>query len=495
MPKAHILATVFCLFPALAQAAQIEFAQAVTEKFVTPFTWTTMEGVVPQLAEIEFTELQHIRISGPIKAGDSQRLINLLDSPEYTGDRQHGWQSLVVSFDSPGGSYEEGLALSDTIQKYSAATYVGAGDSCLSACALAWLGGRRQTIRAVMWQPSRYLHVDAELGFHAPFNREYPEGVGNLGQAGIELVANLFYDLARESIRDIQARMSDWQVRPEFVVEMLGRGPEEFLMIDQAAPLFGNGFTLLSNQSRKVRQISLLEGTVVCDYLLMVALALADDFRMISRPQVTWNFTNPADLITFGNGRAAWGRTLGVVDADGMTISWVVPGRGPYQCHVTQAGDEWHVTMNGDFPRLDNQLEVNGGRPFIVTEHNALGLQTPWKVLKNDDLYLSADPFAAVPVEFLREDGPSFDCEADLDKAARVICTFPVLARADAMMVAAYGAKKDRDGVRDAQRQWVADRDRDCRVQQILPEEASSFRMAGYCLLAFTLARIENLTN
>ncbi|MDF3608189.1 hypothetical protein PE067_19825 [Paracoccus sp. DMF-8] len=214
MPKTDILAAAFCLFPALAPAAEIGFASQITTPFVTPFTWTTMEGVVPQLAGFDFAGLQHIHVSGPIEAGDAQRLTDLLESDAYTGDRQHGWQSLIVSFDSPGGNYQEGLALSDIIQNHSAATYVGPGDSCLSACALAWSRCRRQTIRAVMWQPSRYLHVDAELGFHAPFNREYPEGAGNLGQAGIELVANLFYDLARESIRDIQARMADWQVRP-----------------------------------------------------------------------------------------------------------------------------------------------------------------------------------------------------------------------------------------------------------------------------------------
>lgn len=495
MPKTLILAAVLCLFPALAPAAEIEFAPPITEKFVTPFTWNTMEGVIAQRAEFEFADLQHIRISGPIEAGDAQRLTALIESEAYTGDRQHGWQSLIVSFDSPGGSYQEGLALSDIIRDQSAATYVGAGDSCLSACALAWLGGRRQTIRAVMWQPSRFLHIDAELGFHAPFNREYPEGAGNLGQAGIEMVADLFYALARESIRDIQARMADWQVRPEFLVELLGKGPDEFLMIDRAAPLFGNAFTLLAPQSRAVRQIGLLEGAAVCDYVLMVALAPADGYRMISRPQLTLDFTNPADLVLFARGAASWGRVSAAVDAQGIKIGWIVAGRGPFECHIRQAGAEWQVTMKGDFPRFGDQLEVNDDRqPFVVTEHNALGLQTPWTVLTSDDLYLGADPFAAVPAEFLREDGPSFDCNADLDKAARVICAFPVLARADAIMVAAYGARKDVEGVRDAQRQWVAERNRDCRVGQILPDEASSFRMSGYCLLAFTLARIQTLT-
>lgn len=494
MPKTHILAAAFCLSATLAPAAQIEFVPAITVKLVTPFTWTTMEGVVSQLAEFDFSKLQHIHVSGPIEAGDAQRLTELLESDEYTGDRQGGWQSLIVSFDSPGGSYQEGLAISDIIQNYSAATYVGAGDSCLSACALAWLGGREQTIRRILWQPSRYLHIDAELGFHAPFNREYPEGAGNLGQAGIEMVANLFYELARESIRDIQARMTNWQVRPEFLVEILGKGPEEFEFIDRAAPLFGNGFTLLADHSRAVRQIGLLEGVAVCDYVLIVTLAPADDYRMISLPQMTWDFTNPADLVLLGNGRSHWGAGSRAVDANRITSGWLVAGRGPYECNVRQVGGEWHVSLSGDIPHFPDQLDVNDNKPYVVTEHNALGLQTPWTVLTTDDLYLSADPFAEVPTEFLRDDGPSFDCGANLDKAARVICTFPVLARADAIMVAAYAAKKDDEGVRDAQRQWLADRNRDCRVQQILAEEASSYRMAGYCLLAFTLARIRNLT-
>ncbi|MDF3608188.1 hypothetical protein PE067_19820 [Paracoccus sp. DMF-8] len=65
---------------------------------------------------------------------------------------------------------------------------------------------------------------------------------------------------------------------------MLGKGPDEFLMVDRAAPLFGNGLALLADQSRARSGRSACWRALVCDYVLMVACA-ADDYRMISRPR------------------------------------------------------------------------------------------------------------------------------------------------------------------------------------------------------------------
>ncbi|MDF3608187.1 hypothetical protein PE067_19815 [Paracoccus sp. DMF-8] len=73
----------------------------------------------------------------------------------------------------------------------------------------------------------------------------------------------------------------------------------------------------------------------------------------------------------------------------------------------------------GIFRTTTITLEVNGSAPFVVTEHNALGLQSPWRALTGDDLFLTADPFAGVPAEFLRDDGPSLDCGADPDRRRR----------------------------------------------------------------------------
>jgi hypothetical protein len=59
---------------------------------------------------------------------------------------------------SPGGSLAEGIAIGVTIHERSIITAVSADNSCYSACALAWLGGRL-----------RILGDGADVGSHAAF--------------------------------------------------------------------------------------------------------------------------------------------------------------------------------------------------------------------------------------------------------------------------------------------------------------------------------------
>lgn len=64
----------------------------------------------------------------------------------------------VVFLSSPGGSLAEGIAIGVTIRERSINTAVSAPNSCYSACALAWLGGRL-----------RILGDGADVGSHAAF--------------------------------------------------------------------------------------------------------------------------------------------------------------------------------------------------------------------------------------------------------------------------------------------------------------------------------------
>jgi len=499
MQKSKFLAALLCLIPSLGSAADIQYAPPISAPYITPYTWESIAELVPQRQSFDFSHLVHVRITGPIEAGDAQRLADLaldIHVKRWNADIN---QWLIVSFDSAGGNYQEGLALSDLIQTLNAATYVGPGDQCLSACALAWLGGREEVLRRILWQPTRFLHVDSELGFHAPFNNEYPQGIGSLSQDGVELVADLFYGLANESIREMQKRLSKWQIRPEFAFELLGKGRDEFLMVDHADPLFRNNFTALAEKSQILPQIGSLEATAVCNYVLRTSVEPAANYQEIgnfggSGP----DFSDPQQLRDFAGGTRS---IIFETTSDGRDILIVedlIPGRGPFKCFVENDLEAWVVHLSGDIPTvptvMGNTLNINEGRAYFVFEHNALGLTTPWRVLKGNDLWLRSDPFADVPAEYLRDSGPSFDCGGDLDNAAEVICAFPTLSRADAIMAALYGAKRDMPGVKDAQQAWVQERNKACRVAHIGADQDSSFRIAGYCLLAFSLARIQTLS-
>jgi hypothetical protein len=78
----------------------------------------------------------------------------------------------VVAFSSDGGNLLAGIEIGKTIRLKSFATAVLDGRRCVSACALAWLGGSR-----------RFMGRAAHVGFHAAYiereGRASESGVGN----------------------------------------------------------------------------------------------------------------------------------------------------------------------------------------------------------------------------------------------------------------------------------------------------------------------------
>jgi hypothetical protein len=97
----------------------------------------------------------------------------------------------IVAFDSDGGNLLAGIAIGKTIRVKSLATAVLDEQRCLSACAIAWLGGL-----------PRLMGRTARVGFHAAYNKEAgrasESGVGNalvgsyLNQIGLSEIAVVY---------------------------------------------------------------------------------------------------------------------------------------------------------------------------------------------------------------------------------------------------------------------------------------------------------------
>src|SRR6516165_12114122 len=97
----------------------------------------------------------------------------------------------IVAFDSDGGNLLAGIAIGKTIRLKSFATAVLDGQRCVSACALAWLGGL-----------PRLMGRTAHVGFHAAYieeaGRASESGVGNalvgsyLNQIGLSEIAVVY---------------------------------------------------------------------------------------------------------------------------------------------------------------------------------------------------------------------------------------------------------------------------------------------------------------
>ncbi len=96
--------------------------------------------------------------SGPIENGDAQRFESIGRS--YNGE--------TICFDSEGGSLPEGQRIFRYIWEHQLKTRVENGQKCLSACAIAFLGGSMQEGTAVIQFMDRKMSANAALGFHAP---------------------------------------------------------------------------------------------------------------------------------------------------------------------------------------------------------------------------------------------------------------------------------------------------------------------------------------
>lgn len=104
-----------------------------------------------------------VEIKGSIERGDAQIVQTFLET--LPKDRQ-----IAVSLASPGGLIDEALRMGRYFHASRIRTYVtGRGRQCLSACALAFLGGRD-----ISGQTYRVKGTEAQLGFHG-FRRVVPD--------------------------------------------------------------------------------------------------------------------------------------------------------------------------------------------------------------------------------------------------------------------------------------------------------------------------------
>jgi hypothetical protein len=105
-----------------------------------------------------------IELSGDIQTGDLSKL-----QRHISNSKTRGQTGLVLSLNSNGGSFEEGLNISEVVFTNRIATVVKKGNRCASACGLIFLGGWASGNDGESL-PDRRLEPGAELGFHAPFS-------------------------------------------------------------------------------------------------------------------------------------------------------------------------------------------------------------------------------------------------------------------------------------------------------------------------------------
>ncbi|OFX03479.1 MAG: hypothetical protein A3D94_11315 [Alphaproteobacteria bacterium RIFCSPHIGHO2_12_FULL_66_14] len=106
-----------------------------------------------------------LRLTGMFEQGDSDTLRRILVLLDRRGGRAPDAPLATVELSSAGGDLIEGLKTGYLFSEFDVATVVRKRDSCLSACALAFLGGTSSHLPPTRL-PSCSLEIGSTLGFH-----------------------------------------------------------------------------------------------------------------------------------------------------------------------------------------------------------------------------------------------------------------------------------------------------------------------------------------
>lgn len=153
-------------------------------------------------------------VFGEIEDGDLSKIAELhRDEPVKS-----------VCLNSPGGSWSEGIELAKFFYESGISTAVGPSHQCLSACAIAFLGGSYQGYDLETY-PSRYLHRYGKIGFHAPFL----EGIQG-GSYPARLV-ELAYKEAMHSVSGLVKLSSELRLPDDFLVRVFSTPRDEMFFV------------------------------------------------------------------------------------------------------------------------------------------------------------------------------------------------------------------------------------------------------------------------
>lgn len=152
-------------------------------------------------------------LEGEIKKGQTEEVSQYLS--------QFRFVSPVICLDSPGGSLLEGITLAKLFRAKGIPTRVMAGTSCMSACAVAFMGGTQLGEGDGFSSPNRAIHAEGRLGFHAP---SLKVSDGSYGKK----IVDKAYRIAVQSVAEVLSAAAEIEMPLDAVETMLRTAPETF---------------------------------------------------------------------------------------------------------------------------------------------------------------------------------------------------------------------------------------------------------------------------
>lgn len=161
--------------------------------------------------------MNEVRATGSFERGDTDRLATVLQGLKAP---------TVVVFDSKGGVLVEGMRMGRLLRQRGIATAVRRGNRCLSACALAFLGGSKLGSSGA--EPNRRLEIGGQLGFHA----FYAARDVDARDASTSRARGVTEGRAMSAV--IISYVIEMGAEPEVVLRALVRPPDEMTFVETA---------------------------------------------------------------------------------------------------------------------------------------------------------------------------------------------------------------------------------------------------------------------
>lgn len=174
-------------------------------------------------------------LEGLIEPGDAEKIAAAFRVENtYQPGADYG-QLVVLCLNSDGGSFNEAVEISKLFQKSNRTSDLGTmirkGDRCLSACAIIFMNGRYFAYEVGEF-PWRYMHREAELGFHSP-SLVFPESIYD--KSTVELA---YADALRSvsSVMHLLVLPNDYDgarwMEPSLLAQMLATPPSEMFYVE-----------------------------------------------------------------------------------------------------------------------------------------------------------------------------------------------------------------------------------------------------------------------
>lgn len=174
-----------------------------------------------------------VAYEGEITEGDAKKLRSIISRFCPTDEEcEFDNTTAILSLNSGGGAFSEGILLAETLRELRVATVVENGSQCLSACALAFLGGSGfHATGGVGHYVDRFMEPDARIGFHSPFTQP-------LSGLSDNLKLDLTVRGLRVSIADLARFLLRYNVDPIVVDRIIMMDPDQFYDITTFSDLF-----------------------------------------------------------------------------------------------------------------------------------------------------------------------------------------------------------------------------------------------------------------